>query len=92
MQKLKLKAEFEGIIATKKCYNLGDVTFNTMTTPESLYHNFFRIEAFTNMFHYVEVCDKCQDEKCICKKVADDKLDEAKEEVKKYTGVKQTKK
>ena len=97
MQKLKLKKEFIGITTTKKCYALGEVTFNTLTTPENAYPNYFKLDAFTSMFEYVEVCDKCNEEKCICKPAksedkVDDKLTQVNKEVKKYTGVRQNKK
>ena len=105
-QKLKLKKEYEGLVMTKKCHNLGDVTFNAISTPENLYNNYFRLEAFTHMFVYVDVCEKCKQEECICKKgkkcfhcgnlleecTCTDSIDEVEAELKKYTGVTQKKK
>lgn len=100
MEKLQLKKEYRGLVMTKKCHNLGDVTFDTNQTSENMYNNYFRLEAFTHMFEYVDVCDKCLQDECICKNCPTcnndectcSELDRAEEQVVKYTGVTQKKK
>ena len=105
MEKLQLKKEYRGLVMTKKCHNLGDVTFDTNNVPQNMYNNYFRLEAFTHMFEYVDACDKCAQQDCICKSAAacavcGEIKDEcscspsevASAEVKKYTGVTQNKK
>ena len=66
MIKLKLKPQYEGLRITRNDIRIGKITFDANTVKEEHYQNYKNMGF--DIFDEVEVCDTCNNGKCICKK------------------------